>query len=96
MFFKGDRFKTLSQMTGQASTLGMHMVSGIVVGLAIGYYLDEYFETKPWLLMIFLLLGILSGFKMVYEDLHRMQRRQAEGQESSEKQNADERDESGG
>lgn len=94
MFFKGDRFKMLSQMSGAAATIGMHMVSGIIVGLVIGYYLDKYFGTKPWLIMIFFVLGVMSGFKMVWEDLQRLQRRQAEDREGPDKQDADGRDES--
>jgi ATP synthase protein I len=35
----------------------------VAIGLAIGYYLDRYFQTKPWLTIIFLLLGVAAGFR---------------------------------
>ncbi len=48
--------------------IGMHMVSGPLVGLAIGYFLDRWLETGPWLKLIFLVIGIGAGFLNVYMD----------------------------
>ncbi len=44
------------------SSLGLMLPSSIAVGLFFGYYLDKLFGTHPWLLLVFLLLGIFSGF----------------------------------
>ncbi len=55
-----------------AGTIGLHMVSGIVVGGLIGYALDKWFETGPLLTGIFLLIGIAAGFKNVYRDAKRL------------------------
>jgi ATP synthase protein I len=38
----------------------------IAVGTGIGYWLDGYFDTAPWLLLIFLLLGMGAGFTSLY------------------------------
>jgi len=35
--------------------------SSIIVGLFIGYMLDRWLGTRPWLLLIFTVLGIVSG-----------------------------------
>ena len=56
----------------QAGTIGLHMVSGIVVGCAIGYALDRWLETGPVCLLIFLAVGIAAGFKNVYVDTRRL------------------------
>ena len=56
----------------QAGTIGLHMVSGIVVGVAIGYALDKWFDTSPACLLIFLAVGIAAGFKNVYVDTKRL------------------------
>ena len=56
----------------QAGTIGLHMVSGIVVGGAIGYALDKWLETGPVCLLIFLAVGIAAGFKNVYVDTRRL------------------------
>ena len=56
----------------QAGTIGLHMVSGIVVGGGIGYGLDKWLETGPVCLLIFLAVGIAAGFKNVYVDTRRL------------------------
>ena len=48
--------------------VGIHLVAATLVGLVIGYALDGFFGTMPWLTMIFLFLGIATGFR----DLFRM------------------------
>lgn len=48
--------------------IGMHMVSGPLVGVAIGYFLDDWLDTGPWLKLIFLFIGIGAGFLNVYID----------------------------
>jgi len=46
----------------ELSSLGLMLPSSIAVGLFMGYLLDKLFGTHPWLLAIFTLLGIASGF----------------------------------
>ena len=48
--------------------MGLHLVSGPLVGFAIGYGLDAWLGTSPWCKIIFLLLGIGAGFLNVYRD----------------------------
>jgi ATP synthase protein I len=62
--FKGGVFNGL----GRASVIGLHLVSGMIVGGVIGYYLDKWLDTSPWLKLIFFLLGIAAGFRNVYLD----------------------------
>ena len=47
----------------QASTIGINLVLSTFVGLAIGYGLDSLFHSSPWLTLIFLILGIIAGFR---------------------------------
>lgn len=49
-------------------TIGLHMVSGPLVGVVIGYFLDRWLETSPWFKLIFLFIGIGAGFLNVYLD----------------------------
>ncbi len=44
------------------SSLGLMLPSSIAVGLFFGYYLDKFFGTDPWLLLVFFILGAVSGF----------------------------------
>lgn len=42
------------------------LLSGVLVGGGIGYVLDGLFNTKPFLLSVFLLFGGAAGFLNVY------------------------------
>ena len=57
-----------------AGTIGMHMVSGPIVGFAIGYGLDKWLDTDPWLKLVFFVIGIGAGFLNVYKDAQRVVR----------------------
>lgn len=46
--------------------VGTELLSGVVVGAALGYFLDQFFGSKPWLLILFLFLGGSAGFLNVY------------------------------
>ncbi|WP_457621065.1 AtpZ/AtpI family protein [Persephonella sp.] len=51
--------------------IGLHLVSGIIVGVLIGYLLDQYFNTSPYLTIIFFFFGIAAGFWNMYKDVQR-------------------------
>jgi len=52
-------------------TIGLHLVSGVIVGVFLGYFLDKYFGTSPWLTIIFFFLGIAAGFRNMYKDVQK-------------------------
>ncbi|HMB30568.1 MAG TPA: AtpZ/AtpI family protein [Desulfohalobiaceae bacterium] len=58
----------------KASLIGIHMVATTFIGLAIGYFLDKYLHTDPWLTMIFLFLGIAAGFKNMFQEVKKIQK----------------------
>lgn len=60
------------------STMGLHIVAGTLVGLGIGYALDSWLDTSPWLLLAFLLIGTAAGYKNMIEDVRRLQRQEKE------------------
>ena len=45
----------------QAFRLSSEFIAGVVVGGGIGYAIDKFFETSPWGLIIFLLLGFAAA-----------------------------------
>ncbi|MDR2051210.1 MAG: AtpZ/AtpI family protein [Deltaproteobacteria bacterium] len=53
---------------GKASVIGLHLVSGMAVGGIIGYFLDKWLHTSPWMKLIFFILGVIAGFRNVYLD----------------------------
>lgn len=38
------------------------IVAGLIVGGGIGWLLDDWLGSKPWLFIVFLLLGIIGAF----------------------------------
>ncbi|KAA0258437.1 AtpZ/AtpI family protein [Deferribacter autotrophicus] len=48
-----------------ASSIGISVVAAILIGTAMGVYLDKVFNTKPYLTMVFMVLGIIAGFKNI-------------------------------
>jgi ATP synthase protein I len=47
------------------SSLGLSVSLSIFIGLAVGIYLDRRFETSPWCTLVFLVLGIIAGFRNI-------------------------------
>ncbi len=56
------------ELFATAGTIGMHMVSGPIVGFGIGYALDAWLGTSPWMKLAFFLVGIGAGFLNVHRD----------------------------
>jgi len=51
---------------GTAIRIGTELVVATAVGGVIGYLLDSWLGTKPWLLIVFLFLGNASGLWNVF------------------------------
>ena len=59
---------------GSAFKLGTELVSAVAVGTIIGFILDNWFDTKPWLIIIFFFLGAAAGILNVIRTAHQMQK----------------------
>jgi len=55
--------KSILKVFARAGTIGFNMVISTFVGLAIGYGIDHLFTTSPWFTIIFLVLGIIAGYR---------------------------------
>ena len=60
---------------GNAFRLGTELVAAVVVGTIIGFILDTWFDTKPWLIIIFFFLGAAAGMLNVIRTANRMQKK---------------------
>ena len=58
---------------GSAFKLGTELVASVGVGTIIGFILDSWFGTKPWLIVIFFFLGAAAGMLNVIRAANRMQ-----------------------
>lgn len=68
--------KNLYRRVARLSALGLEMGLAIAIGIFIGHLLDAYFHTRPWLTIIFLLLGIAASFRSLFSLLKRIERDQ--------------------
>ena len=59
---------------GSAFKLGTELVAAVAVGTIIGFILDSWFDTKPWLIIIFFFLGAAAGMLNVIKAANRMQK----------------------
>lgn len=77
----------LLRLLGTASVVGINLVISTFIGFAIGYYLlDGYvfpellsIHTFPWCTILFLLLGIASGFRYLVQVARKAGSRDSEG-----------------
>ena len=51
---------------GLGFRIGVDVAAALAVGLGIGYLLDAWLGTKPWLLVLFFFLGAGAGVLNVY------------------------------
>src|SRR4030042_5008001 len=58
---------------GQALRLGVELVAGVAVGGFIGWALDRFLGTAPFLMVVFLGLGATAGIMNVVRTAKRMQ-----------------------
>ena len=59
---------------GFAFKLGTELVAAVAVGTIIGFILDNWFDTKPWLIIIFFFLGAAAGLLNVIRTANQMQK----------------------
>jgi len=57
---------------------GVEVVSALVVGIAIGYGLDRWLGTWPWLFLLFFVAGSAAGVLNVYRLFDPRRSRRAE------------------
>ena len=46
----------------------------VVVGIAIGYALDRFFDTAPWFTLFWLVCGVIAGFRSLFRVMKRLER----------------------
>jgi len=44
------------------TAIGLEFPTTVAAGLFLGYYLDQYFGTKPWLVLVVGLAGVVAAF----------------------------------
>ena len=67
---KGTKSKPVADGSlSVALKTGVEFVSAVAVGVAIGLLLDHWLQTKPWLMIVFFLLGSAAGFLNIFRSV---------------------------
>ena len=59
---------------GQAFKLSTELVAAVLVGTIIGFILDTWFDTKPWLIITFFFVGVVAGITNVIRSAKKIQK----------------------
>ena len=57
---------------GKALKIGTELVAAVVVGSTLGFILDNWFGTKPWLTIGFFFIGMVAGILNVIKSAKKM------------------------
>jgi ATP synthase protein I len=57
-----------------ASSIGLELGLSVVLGILFGRWLDGKLGTTPWLMLVFLGLGLVAGFRSVMRAVRRADR----------------------
>ena len=69
-----NRNQKSSSNIGIALKLSTELVAAVAVGTIIGFILDDWFGTKPWLILIFFFVGVIAGITNVIKSAKKMQK----------------------
>lgn len=59
---QGDDKEEVNRKTGLAYAAAFSLFAAVVAGLGLGWLLDRWLGTRPWLLVAGLVVGAAAGF----------------------------------
>ncbi len=66
---------------GAGIRVAVDLVAGVAVGVALGLILDNWLGTKPWMLIVFFILGSAAGFLNLYRTAQQFERERRDKEE---------------
>lgn len=57
-----------------ASSVGLELGISVILGLLFGWWLDKQLGTAPWMMLVFLVFGLIAGFRGVIRAVNRSDR----------------------
>ncbi len=71
---KLPKFKKAFDQVSRYGTVGLELGISVAIGIVIGFYLDKWLDTSPWLTIFMMLCGTISGFKRIYYALKEIEK----------------------
>ena len=56
----------------KAFKISTELVAAVIVGATLGFILDNWFDTKPWLTIGFFFMGVIAGILNVIRSAKKM------------------------
>ena len=74
---KINKNKTINERSnaasfGKALKISTELVAAVVVGTTLGFILDNWFDTRPWLTISFFFMGVAAGILNVIKSAKNM------------------------
>ena len=60
---------------GKALKISTELVAAVVVGTTLGFILDNWFDTRPWLTISFFFIGVAAGIINVIKSAKNMHKK---------------------
>jgi ATP synthase protein I len=57
-----------------ASSVGLELGISVIVGLLFGMWLDRQIGTSPWMMLLFLVFGLIAGFRGMFRAVRRAEK----------------------
>ena len=57
---------------GKALKISTELVAAVVIGTTLGFILDNWFDTRPWLTISFFFMGVAAGILNVIKSAKNM------------------------
>ncbi len=57
-----------------ASSVGLELGISVILGLLFGWWLDKQLGTAPWMMLLFLVFGLIAGFRGMMRAVSRAER----------------------
>ncbi len=54
-------------LIAKSINMGYYLITPLLIGLFIGYWLDKVFNTKPFFLLLLLSVGVISSFYILWK-----------------------------
>lgn len=84
--FKQQDMQNMAYGCALASQVGFVIAGPVLVGLAVGYWLDLRLDTLPWIALALTAVGAITGPIIAYRWVTTAMRQRFAGQESAEKE----------
>ncbi len=65
------------------SSVGLELGISVIIGMLFGYWLDRKIGTEPWMMILFLVLGLVAGMRGVIRAVQRSDRAAARDAEEA-------------